>query len=175
MGISLAEPPLPENPDADFDESREVLARYVEWVGYFLMMMVEYRNAAEEDGIPYFEPKLTDPLVDAWLEFRDQGHIERVAALLRDPADLEALQRALLDNGLTGRQLTMKTTATHYYSTGLAGFWNRRARAVLSRLLATVNSLLKSIMKAVPGGAAIDEFKQIVENIRFIEDEGGSL
>ena len=171
MGLQLREPPMPEMPAPDFFQSRMALAAYIEWVGYLLDMMREYRDWQEDDGIRYFEPELTGPFADAHEEFREQGHIERVAALFADPEDAEILAASMLLHGLTGRQLFAKMNATRFYTAGLRTAARKRARAILSRLLATVNSLLKSALAAVPGGAAIDEMKQVVENMRFVEDD----
>ncbi|MBI1403162.1 MAG: hypothetical protein GC147_08115 [Porphyrobacter sp.] len=170
MAIDLESPPMPETPNPDFDQSRMALARYIEWVGYLLARMYEYREEREEDDIPYFEPALTELYAAAFLEFLDQGHVQRVAAHFREPEDREQLERMMFLHGLTGRQVYAKMAFSDYYTLGLRSAARKRARAFLSRLLATVNSLLKSALMAVPGGAAIDEIKQLVENMRFLED-----
>ncbi len=170
MGLYLEEPPLPEVAAPDFDQSREMLARYIEWVGYLLATMLENAGAREEDDIPYFEPRLSELYAEALYEFLDQEHIQRVARQFREPRFPAGLRQRMFVHGLMGRQLDAKMRFTHFYVLDLRKAARKQAREVLSRMLATVNSLLKSALAAVPGGAAIDEMKQLVENWRFLED-----
>ncbi len=170
MPMMLEQSPLPETREPDFAQSRQALALYVEWVGYLLRALARYGDAREEDDIPYFEQELVGLYAGALAEFLDQGHIGRVAGMFREPQDPERLMRLMFDHGLTGRQLYAKMAVTNFYTLGLGQVARRRARAFLSRLLATVNSLLKSALMVVPGGAAIDELKELAENMRFVED-----
>lgn len=173
MPMDLPQAPQLKTRDPGFNESREALARYIEWVGEFLMRIAEYRNQVENDKIPYFEPDLTEGYYDAWNEFDAQDHIGRVSGYLRGEENLDRLEMGLYDHGLMGRQLAFKMGLTAFYTAGLRNAFGKRARAMLSQLLATINSLLKSILNVVPGGGAIEEIKQGIENIRFIEDDAG--
>ncbi len=171
MALEFRLSPMPVVNAPDFDQSREVLALFIEWVGYFLRQMDEYRDYREPDDVPYFDPELTGRYHAAWEEFSGQGHIEHVAGYLRDPDDIEALRSALFEHGLVGVQLSSKLAISNYYTGLMRGVINRRARGLLSRLLATIDSILKSILGALPGGGAIEELKEMLENIRFVEDD----
>jgi hypothetical protein len=111
-----------------------------------------------------FREKLRDPLNAAWPSVRHT--IEAVQDQLRNPPDPDDLNRRLGDAGLSEAELSFKIAG---FQLAYDRFAVRGTLNLLKKLLKWINSILKSLIAAIPGAESINELKDALEN--EIEDE----
>jgi hypothetical protein len=139
-------PPRPPGPPSlgglpEFlDAVRELLRKIIfEWDE---LLIAEERRQALQDAFVEVNP-VFDTLID------------KVAATY----DLTAQQK-LVEVGLAGKQLEMKLGKGRSL---WERFWRHGGRKWLGRLLGWINKILESLAAAIPGGHAIKELKDAVE------------
>jgi len=69
--------------------------------------------------------------------------------------------KSLSEHGLTGPELTAKLTG---FDLAFEAFKQWGTVRLLKKLLGWINSILDSVIDSIPGGGAIKEFKELIEN-----------
>ena len=111
-----------------------------------------------------FRQDLRDPLENVWTTSVRQT-IEAVQLELRRPD--QSLADALGNAGLSGQELAFKIKG---FQMAFDRFWRRGTLNLLKKLLKWINTILKSLIAAIPGAEAINEFKESIENEISDED-----
>jgi hypothetical protein len=105
-----------------------------------------------------FREDLRGPLERAWVT-SVRNTIEIVQNELRNPGP--GLNDALGNAGLSEDELTFKLQG---FQGAFDRFWRRGTVNLLDKLLKWINTILKSLIAAIPGAEAINEFKEAIEN-----------
>ena len=140
-------------PPVEGSDDRLLLRQFVVWVRGFLAELVDSTQSSRVYG-SLFAAELHEPMRRAWDEA-----VTEFAAVERGVSDLPADQIAR--SGLGGAQLRFKLAAVAW-RTRL--FRNRPASGLLRRLLDAIDTLLDSILAAVPGGTAVSEIKDAIRD-----------
>jgi hypothetical protein len=106
--------------------------------------------------------KLRDPIRDAWIDVRLL--IENAQGQLNQAS--HKLNAALGEAGLSGAQLVLKMTG---FQAAFDRFVQRGTLNLLGKVLKWINSILQSLLSAIPGAEGIKEFKDSLES--EIEDD----
>ena len=134
-----------ETPVAD---AREVLAGFLIELRGFLPTTLDNQAA-------WVPAELTDPLWRAWREV--EPNFDTAVLYLREPPDIEVLERQLSDVGLRDDQLALKETG---FRNALGRFRDRLTKPALKSVLGWANIILGSLAGIIPGGDAIEEYKE---------------
>lgn len=145
--------PLPVLPDVSDDASdTQRLVAFVQWVKKFLGALIE--DAGQEKLGDVFVPSLLPAMKGAWEEGRQE--FDRVATEVAElgPGQLRA-------HGLHGAQLRFKMATVAHWSSRilLPG-----SRPLIRRILDAIDTLLDSIIEAIPGGTAAKELKDAIRD-----------
>ena len=127
----------------DFEEDRQKLVDFVTSTRKFLADNVSWIQEK-------VTPELRDLLIRAWEEVQDQISTVRTT-IAGIPNQFDILWTRIVEHGLTGAQLAMKLS--------LLG----AAKGFL-KIAKVRNSILESLVGAIGVGAAIKEFKDMLEN-----------
>ena len=133
------------------DQDRDTLFEFLNGVRTILQEIVNAK-------VILFRESLRDPLENAW-DTSVRNTIEMVQYQLRNPPP--GLNEALGDSGLSGSELTFKIQG---FRMAFDRFWQRGTVNLLKKLLNWINTILKSLIAAIPGAEAINEFKEAIEN-----------
>jgi hypothetical protein len=137
-------------------DDRRALANFVSEVRWLLGQMLEDRET-------WFPSDLREPLRSAWEEI--QPSFDMATRYLIEPPDANLLEAQLAHAGLARRQLALKRTRWERARDALR---ERLTRPVLKRALRWANIILGSLAGIIPGGDAIKEYKESVE--QAVED-----
>ena len=136
------------------DEKKELI-RFLKETKTILQNIVDARHVL-------FRKDLRKPIEDAWID------VEKLIDESID--DLKTtdivLENKLVEAGLTGNQLVFKIKG---FDGALKRFENRGTVNLLDKLLKWINTILKSLIVAIPGAEGIKEFKESLE--AEIDDE----
>ena len=157
MAISvLLELRQPETGKTSPEEARPYLRGFVEWLEDFLMQLQENLDEVDQYGNPLFEREQIGFMSEALTEIRHDKHFEHLQASVAE-ADIGALWR----HGLYGSQLRWKLFNINF---SFRRFIEGHSAELLDRLLSSIDALLESLLGAVPGGSAIKELKEAIQN-----------
>jgi hypothetical protein len=110
------------------------------------------------DPSTWFPTELHEPLQSAWEELKPS--FDLAGRYLAEPPDANLLEAELAHVGLTGGQLLLKRTG---WERARDAFRERFTRRALRRALGWANIILGSLAGIIPGGDAIKEYKEVVE------------
>lgn len=139
------------------ENARPYLTDFILWLHEFLYQIAQ--NSSDTDistGAPLFEESQISFLEEALQEVDMLDHFQNVVTLIE-----RAETTTLSHHGLEGVQLKWKLSNINFW---LRRFIDERTAALLERLLASVDALLKSILGAIGAGSAIEELKEAVLN-----------
>lgn len=116
-----------------------------------------------------FYPDMLPQMRDAWLEVEPR-FLEYTVMVSKVKPEVLKL------HGLTGHQLRFKFDAINFIASRFfKHFFNGNnisiTRKWLKKLLEIIDKLFRSLLTAVPGGGAIEEFKDITESLIPDADE----
>ncbi len=148
---------MPEFPNLwEFSDTQK-LREFIRWVKQLLAELVD--TGTSPTGVPLFAEELREPMRAAWSEAVPE--FDRLAEFVVTLPD-----RASHDHGLLGAQLNFKLATVHR----LSGLFQRfGTKKILRLLLGAVDTLLGSILSALPGGSAASEIKDAIKDA--INDE----
>lgn len=129
---------------------RQALIGFVKAVDEFLDELVKGNRDGE--GEPLFIESLWRIMGPAWEEGRHE--FQRIAIGLAVTSD-----GRLIEHGLGGMQLRYKLGVVRYFNEQ----YQKLGKRMLKRLLESIDTLLKSIIKAVGLGDAAEELKDYIE------------
>lgn len=149
---------MPDFPNLSNLPDSQKLAEFIRWVEAFLTELVE--SARSPTGTSLFAEELLGQMRSAW---DDAGpEFNRLAE-----ATVSIPEGAVRDHGLSGNQLMFKLATV----SRLSGLFRRfGTTSILRRLLNAIDTLLNSILSAVPGGSAASEIKDAIKDA-IQEDE----
>lgn len=153
MPIQLLLVPMPEV-NTTPDNSGETLGNFVYWLRDFLIdlshntteMTANTGLLFEQEQIEYFRAALDEVLND--------GHFDRVHDLIT-AANIETI----INHGIYGAQLHWKLFNIDF---SFRRFIDQRTAALFEKLLSSIDTLLGSLLDAIPGGSALSELKDAV-------------
>jgi hypothetical protein len=131
------------------DNDRKQLRDFLDSVRSVLDSVVDARSVLCRE-------KLRNPIRDAWQDVRLL--IEAAQGEL-DQAD-SRLNKALGEAGLSSTQLAFKMQG---FRAALDRFVQRGTLSLLGKVLKWINSILQSLLSAIPGAEGIKEFKDSLE------------
>jgi hypothetical protein len=135
----------------------------------FLREVQEFLPDTLNDHPDWFPAELLEPLSAAWDEL--QPSFEMAVGYLSDPPDPDLLDTQLAHVGLRGKQLALKLGGVGQSLGRLRSEGTKRA---LRSLLGWANIILGSLGGLVPGGEAIQEYKEAYEQAsKDAKDEDG--
>ena len=144
---------MPTPPDFTGASDRALLRQYVSWVHAFLKELVEADRSPNDPDL--FAQELIGPMREAWAEVQPAFQHVIGAAGEIPPEQMER-------HGLIGAQLRFKL-ATVTWRWNL--FHRRKSTPLFRRLLNSIDTLLNSILSAIPGGAsAVSEMKDAIRD-----------
>ena len=134
------------------------LAQFVRQLRALLLFLVN-----DEDCSNLFYSEMLPGMREAWpeVEPRFEPYANRVS---------DANPELLAHHGLTGGQLRFKFNAVNFIASRFfehffSGNEISMARKWLKKLLEIIDKLFRSLLAAVPGGGAIEEYKDIAESL----------
>jgi hypothetical protein len=119
-----------------------------------------------EDRYNFFYQEVLGEMRRAWISVS-----ERVDPYSRRVANAQL--HSLQEHGLTGAELDFKFSAINFIARRFYASLNAPtlvARYWFTRLLDVIDKLFRSLLAAVPGGGAIEEFKDICESLVPVEE-----
>lgn len=129
----------------------------------FVSEVQELLGNTVADPSRWFPTELHEPLQSAWEEVTPS--FDMAGRYLTEPPDASLLEAQLAHVGLTGGQLRLKRTG---WERARDAFRERFTKRALGRALGWANIILGSLAGLIPGGDAIKEYKEAVE--QAVED-----
>lgn len=129
------------------EQEREYLTRFLDEVEHLMAEIVEQRER-------FFRAELRELIQRAWDEVRPRF------GKLRDALSSGVFDDRLDEVGLRGAQLELKMRG---FGLALEEFRRSGRLGLLKKLLDWINTILKSLVAAIPGGEPIVELKEILE------------
>lgn len=169
MSLQVNEIPIPE-PNLSPEKAVDYLVEFLRWTSHFFDRVAEHATSDDEFRImlaPHF-PKLVLP---ALRELRAFEAFERCEYHMAAERNRESyIDSTIIPHGLSGAQLNLKYYNVKYW---LDRFLIEKIEKLFKAFLSALNSLLKSMLSEAPGGGAIIEFKEMIENaVREVSEEG---
>ena len=133
-------------------DDKKKLERFLQSFQKFILETVE--NGKDVKGEFLFEKKLFSYIRKASKEV--EGYFDYALILLDKVEEAD-----LVSHGLTGQQLNLKLAVVNW----VAGKFNKiGGKSLFRRLLATLDTLLTSLLSAIGVGEALSEFKDSIKN-----------
>jgi hypothetical protein len=148
MQLLLA--PMPQGTTSP-DESRKYLADFIFWLKDFFLEVEGNMNEMTDSG-PLFEREQIEFFPHAFREVAGNGHFHRAHEMI-----FSASTQTIEDHGLYGNQLNWKLFNINF---SFRRYLQGRSAALFEKLLTCIDTLLDSILSAIPLGSAIKELKE---------------
>lgn len=157
MAFQLLLAPQPETNNTSPEDARHYLGEFVGWLQDFFIQIGQNTNEIDQvTGNTLFEMEQIAFFPEALSEVQRDQHFNRLQNLVA-----EASVGAISQHGLYGAQLRWKLSNINFH---FVRFIEQRSASLLDRLLSSIDTLLDSLLDAVPGGSAVKELKEAVQD-----------
>jgi hypothetical protein len=141
--------------DTSPEDAKNYLRNFVSWLHEFFTSVeddlrndLHFKQMFEEEQIAHFPEAFSDVNRDQLFQILDE--------LIQ-----QANPDTIIKHGLYGAQLNWKLSNINFH---FKRFIENRTASLLDRLLSSIDTLLDSILDAVPGGSAIKELKEALQD-----------
>lgn len=168
MDFSVRTIQLPEGP-LNPEQSVDYLVDFLWWTSDFFDAVARY-GQEDAEFRAFFIPNTFEYVGPAIQELRQLEAFDLCELhMTSDESRPAYILNNVLLHGLFGHQLIWKIHNIKYW---IEQFIRRKMWQLLDAFLAALNSLLKSILDGAPGGGAIIELKEAIENaVNIVDDD----
>jgi hypothetical protein len=131
-----------------------------ETLSQFLRKVDQTLQIAVDSRAILFREELREQILTAWNEVV-RNRLISYTTQVENVEKEEKEPKFFGEHGLTGSELTPKLTG---FDLAFETFKKWGTVRLLKKLLRWINSILGSLIESIPGGGAIKEFKELIEN-----------